>query len=167
MASFDAMADLELKRTADDRRLFALEGVGTLRLEGLGSPRATAETGVRSWHFARRGLFRRGIEATDAFGATAGTFEHHRRRVGGALRWGDSDLVLRPASMWRARYALADGDHELVVLDGKDWGKRPVKVTVDDPAEIDHGLLLFAAFVVRGLAEDAGHAKAATVSAGV
>ena len=62
---------------------------------------------------------------------------------------------LRPASAWRSRYALADGERELAVLDGKGWGKRPVAIVVDDLRAIDPGLLLFAAFVVRGLAEDA------------
>ena len=64
-------------------------------------------------------------------------------------------VELRPASKWRERYALADGDHELAVFDGKGWGRRPVAVSVDDPGALDPGLLLFTAFVVRGLAEDA------------
>src|SRR4051794_5539125 len=160
MPSCAPMADLELKRAPDDRRLYDLEGVGTLRLEGWKGPRATADTGVRSWQFARRGLWRRGIDATDSFGGMAGSFEHHRRRRGGALRGGDEEFVLRQASLWHDRYALVDGDRELVVLDGKDWGKRPVRVTVEDPEEIDPGLLLFAAFVVRGLVRDVGAAAA-------
>jgi hypothetical protein len=159
------MAELELTRTAEDRRLFALDGVGTLRLEGWGSPRATADTGARSWHFARRGLWRRAIDATDSFGGMAGTFEPARKRRGGTLNWIDDELVLRPASMWRERYALAEGDHELAVLDGKDWGKRPVRVNVEDLDEIDPGLLLFATFVVRGLVVDAGAAAAAAAAA--
>jgi hypothetical protein len=165
MPSCAAMAELQLTRTQEDRRLYALEEVGTLRLEGWGSPRATADTGVRSWHFARRGLWRRAIDATDSFGGMAGTFEPGRRRRGGTLRWVDDDLVLRPASMWRERYALADGDRELVVLDGQDWGKRPVRVTVENLDEIDPGLLLFATFVVRGLVVDAGSAAAAAAAA--
>ena len=39
------MADLELTRSRDDRRLYELAGLGTLRLEGLFSRRATAEAG--------------------------------------------------------------------------------------------------------------------------
>ena len=74
-------------------------------------------------------------------------------------------LMLRPASRWRERHALADGDRELAVFEGKGWGRRPVKVTTDDPAALDPGLLLFAAFLVRGLAEDAG-AAAVTTSSG-
>jgi hypothetical protein len=72
--------------------------------------------------------------------------------------------MLRPASRWRERYALADGDHELAVFEGKGWGRRPVKITVDDPRAPDPGLLLFAAFVVRGLGEDASAAAGATAS---
>ena len=69
-----------------------------------------------------------------------------------------------PRSAWRERYALADGDAELALLDGKGWGRRPVAVEVDDSGTLDPGLMLFAAFVVRGLAEDAGAAAAASAS---
>jgi hypothetical protein len=47
------MADLELKRTPGDRRLYALEGVGTLHLKGFASRAATAEAGGRTWRIAR------------------------------------------------------------------------------------------------------------------
>jgi hypothetical protein len=50
------------------------------------------------------------------------------------------------------------------VIDGKGWGKRPVAVHVDDTASVEPGLLLFAAFVVRRLADDASAAAAAVVS---
>jgi hypothetical protein len=159
------MTDLALTRTQEDRRLYALERVGTVRLEGWRAPRATAETGVRSWHFARRGLWRRTIDATDAFGAMVGTFQHPRGRRGGTLRWDDADLVLRPAGLSPERYALTDGDRELVVLDGKAWGKQPVTITVMDIDEIDPGLLLFVAYVVHGLPEAGGDASSAPVPA--
>ena len=71
----------------------------------------------------------------------------------------------------RARGASATrsptADRELAVLDGKGWGSRPVAVSVDDPAAVEAGLLLFAAFVVRGLAEDANAAAGAGASAAV
>ena len=156
----ETMADLELKRTPHDRRLYALEGVGTLRLQGLASRTAIADAGDTSWRIARRGFWQRGIEATDAAGRVVGEFEPRSLRRGGAVRWADREFELRPASNWRERYALADHDRELAVLDGKGWGKRPVKVTVDDPAAVEPGLLLFATFIVRGLAEDAGSTAA-------
>jgi hypothetical protein len=50
------------------------------------------------------------------------------------------------------------------VLDGKGWGKRPVTLSVADPEAVDPGLLLFATFVVRGLAEDAAATGGAVVA---
>lgn len=160
------MADLELTRTPDDRRRYELEGVGTLRLEGWGSRRATAEAGQGGWQFARRGIFKPTVEATDLAGAPAAEFKAHGLRRGGTLRWGEREFALRPASIWRERYALADGERELVLLDGKGWGKRPVKITIEDPTAIEPGLLLFAAYVVRGLAEDASSASVSATSGG-
>ena len=155
------MADLELTRTTGDRRLYSLEGVGTLRLQGFASRTATAEAAGTSWRFARHRFWQRLIEATDAAGTAVGEFEPRSLRRGGTLRWAGREFALRPASSWRERYALADGDRELALLDGKGWGRRPVKVTVDESGAVEPGLLLFAAFVVRGLAEDAGGAAAA------
>jgi hypothetical protein len=159
------MAELELTRTPNDRRLYVLEGVGTLRLVGFGSRAAIAETDGRTWRLARRRWWQRGIQASDELGAEVGEFEPRTVRRGGALLWAGHELSLRPASAWRERYALADGDRELAILDGKGWGRRPVKVNVDDLGAVEPGLLLFATFVVHGLAEDAGAAAGAGASA--
>ena len=126
------MEDLELRRTAEDRRLYALDGVGTLRLEGLGGRMATAEAGGASWHITRRGFWRRVVLATDAADLVVGEFRPRGVRRGGALSWAGRELALRPASRWRERYALADGDSELALFDGRGWGRRPVRVSVDD-----------------------------------
>jgi hypothetical protein len=98
-------------------------------------------------------------------GVVVGEFEPRTIRRGGALRWAGRELSLRPASAWRERYALADGDRELALLDGKGWGRRPVKVSIDDIGAVEPGLLLFATFVVRGLADDAGAAAGASAAA--
>lgn len=161
------MTELELTRSANDRRLYVLEGAGTLRLEGLFSRSATAEAGGESWHLTRCGFWQRVMQATDAAGSVAGTFVPRGLRRGGTLRWGGRALILRPASHWRQRYALADEEREIVVLDGKRWGRRPVSVTILDRDGIEPGLLLFASFVVRQLAVNAAHASAAGSSAGV
>lgn len=162
--SYDqAMADVELTRVAGDRRLYALEGYGTLRFEGIMSRAATAEADGRRWHIARPRFWSRDIHATDDLGTVVGVFEPRTFRRGGALRWAGRELALRAASSWRERYALADGELELAVIDGKGWGKRPIAVHIDDGATVEAGLLLFAAFVVRGLADDA-NAAAASVS---
>jgi hypothetical protein len=138
-----------------------------LRPLGLFSRSATVEANGDTWQVGRRGFWQRLVEASDATGATVGQFEPNSLRRGGRLRWDGRELTLRPASAWRQRYALAEGDRELAILDGKSWGWRPVKVSVDDLGAIDAGLLLFAAFVVRGLAEDAGSAAGAGASTSV
>jgi len=149
------MADLELTRTPGDRRLYELAGVGTLRLEGWFSRSATAEAREQRWQIARRGVFTAVIEATDAAGSIAGEFHGRALRRGGTLRWVERPLELRSSSIWRERYALVEGERELATIEGKGWGKHPVKLSIDDAASIEPGLLLFAAFVVRALAEDA------------
>jgi hypothetical protein len=95
---------------------------------------------------------------------TVGRFEPRGIRRGGEITWGGREVTLRLASALRARYALADGERELAVLDGNGWGRGAVSVSVDDSAQRGGGLLLFAAFVVRGLAEDASAAAGASAS---
>jgi hypothetical protein len=149
------MGEIELTRIAGDRRLFALGDLGTVRFTGWLARSARAEASGRRWEMVRSGLFRRAMEARDATGQTAGRFVPHGVRRGGTVRWLDRELELRPASRWRERYVLADGVRELVVIAGQGWGRRPVTITLDDPSALDPGLLLFAAFVVRGVAQDA------------
>src|SRR6476620_8571571 len=126
------MAELELTRSRGDRRRYEVAGVGTLRFEGTFARRATAEAGAETWSFDRRGVFRTTIEASDAAGTAVGSFAPRTLGRGGAIRWGDHDLELRPASMWTERYALADDERELAVLDAKSWGKRPVRITIEE-----------------------------------
>jgi hypothetical protein len=152
------MPDLQLTRAPGDRRLYVLPGVGTLRLQGIFSRGATADADGRSWRFAHRGFWQRGLLASDSAGTTVGDFTPNTLRRGGTLHWSGRELTLRSASAWRERYALADGERELAVLDAKSWGRQPVKVSVDDLGAVEPELLLFAAFVVRGLAEDAAGA---------
>jgi hypothetical protein len=158
-----AMAELELTRSAGDRRRYEVEGVGALRLAGAFSRRATAEAGGASWSFHGRGFWQQTIEAYDAAGTVVGSFDRRSwGRRGGRLRWNGRELELRPASVWKDRYALVEGERELAVLEGKDWGKRPVKIRVDDLGAAEPGLLLFATYLVRRFAEDTASTAAAT-----
>ena len=160
-----SLPDLELTRAPGDRRLYVLPGVGTLRFQGLFSRCATAEVDGRTWRFAARGFWQRSLLATDASGTTVGDFTPNILRRGGTLHWNGRELTLRPASAWRERYAVADDERELAVLDAKSWGRQPVRVSVDDLGAVEPALLLFAAFVVRGLAEDTAGAAAAGATA--
>ncbi len=159
------MIELELTRSANDHRLYVLGCAGTLRLEGFFSRNATAEGGGESWHFARTGFWQRVMQATDTSGTVVGEFSPRDLRRGGRLHWAGRELTLHPASSWRERYALAEGERELVLIDGKSWGRRPVKVTLADPGAIELGLLLFAAFIVRQLAVNADSASSAATTA--
>ncbi len=156
-----AMVELQLTRASGDRTRFDLGSVGRLRLEGWGSRRATASAGSESWELVRRGLLRTVVEATDAAGEVAGSFRAKALGRGGALWWAGRELSLRSASFWRERYVLLDGDRELAQFEGRNRGKRPVTVTVEDTGSIDPGLLLFATFVVRALARESSSGAAA------
>jgi hypothetical protein len=157
------MVELELTRSASDRRLYELAGIRTIRMPSLfARGPAIATAGGTPWLFERR-FWGRGAIATADGGALSGEFEPRTLRRGGTVRWNESGLALRPASSFRERYALADDDRELALFDGKSWGKRPVKVTLEDDS-LDPGLVLFAAWLVRGLAEDAGTAAAVASS---
>jgi len=103
------MVDLELPRTPEDRRLYSLEGVGTVRQDGLFSRSVTAEAGGRSWRFTRRGFWQRAMEATDAAGTIVGEFEPRSIRRGGRLAWSGRELTLQPVSPLRERYVLNEG----------------------------------------------------------
>ena len=161
--------ELELVRDERDRRLYALGSVGTLRLEGRSWRAAAAETGEASLRFARAGVWRRTAGATDG-DAVVGGFEPGRGlRRGGTLRWRGRDLALRGERSWRSqRFALVESGLVLATLDGGASGRRPVRVTADDPDAAEPGLLLFAVFVVRGLTLDAwsGVSAGSVVAAG-
>jgi hypothetical protein len=159
------MTERELTRMPNDRRLYSLEGVGTVRLEGLFSRRGSAEADGRRWSFSRRGFWQRVIEATDEGGAVVGEFVPRDIRRGGAIQWEGRELTLRPVSSLRERYVLGEADRELALLDGKGWGRRPVEITLPEPGAIEPGLLLFTAFVVHQLASEANGSVAASTAA--
>jgi hypothetical protein len=152
---------LQLTRSTDDQRLYALEDLGTLRLDspdGQRSRLATAAAGDRRWHLAHVGPFMNTIHAVDTSGAVVGRYDDAGLRDGGALRWSRRALALRCASRWKDRYALLDGDVEIAMIWARTWGLRPARVVGDELTALDPGLLLFATFVVRVLAEDSASA---------
>jgi hypothetical protein len=64
--------ELELTRTRGDRRLYAIGGVGTLRLGGMWSRGGTAEAGQSCWRLHRHGLLKPTVQARDAAGNVVG-----------------------------------------------------------------------------------------------
>jgi hypothetical protein len=149
------MAELKLTRMPGDRHMYELEGVGTLRLAGWTSRAATAEAGGLRWRITRRGFWRPVIQAADEAGVVVGEFRGRTLQRGGALQWSGRELALRRDSFWHARYDLIEGDRRLAAVAGGRWGRRRMTVAVEDVSAVAPGLLLFAAFVVRALANDA------------
>ena len=141
--------DLELRRSPKDHKLYALEGVGRLRLEGLFATRATAEAPDGSWKFGRRGMGGP-LRAMDPAGKFTGRFEP-RLYGGGTLMWRRHDMELRRASTGNERYALADGDRELALFDAYGRGKESTRISLERLEDVEPALVLFAAWVVRQL----------------
>ena len=161
------MIELELVRTPTDRKLYRLDGIGTLRFAGAFSRTATAASDGNSWRFTRRGFWRQVIHAADAADVVVGEFVPRGVRRGGTLRWGERRLTLRATGLVRERYVLVDGDRALARIDAKSWGSRPVMVAFDVAHVVEPGLVLFASFVVHQLAADAANVTAAGATAAV
>ena len=161
------MIDLELMRAPDDRRLYSLGDVGTLRLDGTFSRSATATADGRSWQLSRRGFWQRELQATDASGRVVGEFVPRGVRRGGTIAWAGRQFTLLPAGPLRERYVLAADERDLALIEGSSWGRKPVKVTLVEQDPPAPGLLLFAAFVVRQLAVNAANAAAGGSAAAV
>ena len=149
-----SFATLQLTPAPGDRRLYALDGVGTLRLTGWASRTATAEAGGLAWLMTYRGLLAPVIQAADAAGVV-GEFRARTLHRGGLLRWRDRELNVRPDSLWRERYVLVEDDRRAATIEARGWGRQPVNLRIDGAAELEPGLLLFAVFVVGTLAHNA------------
>ena len=146
------MTELALRRERSDRRRYTVEGVGTMRVGGLIARTADAsDLAGNDWHFRRRG---RRAHATLPSAEIVGEYSPRAVGRGGTLRWEDRVLALEPTGrFWQERYRLLDGRRQLAGLSGRSWGREPVRLHLTDDAELDPGLVLFVAFVVRGLAE--------------
>jgi hypothetical protein len=143
-----------MARIPGERRVYAVRGIGTLRLTGWGSRTATAEGGGLSWQLAHRGIWQPVFQAADAAGDIVGDFRGRTLAHGGVLRWSDRELDLRPGGFGRERYALVEEGHTLATIERMGgWGRCPADIGIDDPDAIEPGLVLFAAFVVATLGQ--------------
>ena len=152
------MEDIELIRDADNRRIFHLGSIGSLRLNGWLMRSATAQVGLDALAFRRTGWSSAALEATDDLGRTVGTFRPNRLRRGGELAWLETEYSLRPATPMREQYLLVAADRELASIQATGWwgwgARRPLRMLLMADG-VDPGLLLFSAFVVRTLADKA------------
>jgi hypothetical protein len=90
------VADLELERAPGERRLYVVDGVGTLRLSGLFSRAATAEADGRTWRFDHGPFWHRGVDAMDVAGVLVGRFEPRTDPPGRDGALGGTRAVVAP-----------------------------------------------------------------------
>lgn len=135
-----------------DRRLYVVKGIGSLRVTGWIWREATAEAGGRSWQITGHGIWPPVIQAADVAGEVVGEFSGRWLGHGAALRWSHRELALRIDRLRQDRYVLVDDDRTLATIDGVGSNKRPLNVSLDDTADIDPGLVLFAIYILRTLA---------------
>jgi hypothetical protein len=161
------MVELELTRAPEDRRVYELGTLGSLRLGGWLMRSATARAGGRSFLFRRAKWFSATVAASDDEDRGIGAFRPSQIRRGGVVQWREAEYSLRPATLIRERYELILGDRQLAVIEATGWwgwgSRRPLKMRVVE-RDLDPGLLLFVAFVVRTLADNAGQDTAAATS---
>jgi hypothetical protein len=105
------------------------------------------------------------LQAKEAAGTVVGEFVPRDIRRSGALRWGDRQLALSPVSLLASATRSAKVSGDLVLLDGKGRGRRPVRISLQAPDELEPGLLLFTAFVVHRLAANASGSSAGSTAA--
>lgn len=145
------MRPAELVPSPGDRRLYAVKGIGTVRVTGWTWHAATAEAHGRSWQITRQRIWPSVIQAADAAGDIVGEFRGRRLHHNTTLRWFDRELALTTDRLRCDRYILVEDDRTLATIDGTGSGKHPLNITINGTAEVDPGLLLFAAYVVRTL----------------
>ena len=158
------MSELRLTRSPEDRKLFVLAGVGTIR-NGRWFKRSAelcAETGD-SWQVDRKGFRARPV-FTDGVGGEPARFEAYGTfKRGGRLEIaGAGTYELKPASHFKERYALSAEGREPATIEASGWSaKRPVTIEVGGQTEVDDLVLLAACWMVQQYAQDLSAAAAA------
>lgn len=163
------MPELRLRRDSKDRKRYAIDGVGEMRLGKWYQRGATiASESGGSWEL-KSGRWNQALTATDASGGVAATYEPRGAlKRGGeiALGAGSETYELKPSSNWRNRYALWSGEDELAAVETKGWSGKEVAVDVSNGVSPDALLLLMACYLVRRFGEDDAASAGGAAAAG-
>ena len=156
-----------LTRSRNDRRLYELGSLGSLRLKGWFLRAADARTETESFTVSKTKTFDATVVATDSTAEQLGVFRPRSLRGGGTLEWRGTTYDLSHDAMLAERYSLMDGERVLAEVYARGWWgwgtKRPVELTVHD--DRDRALLLFVTFVVRTIANQRNSDAAAVTTA--
>ncbi|RYB94376.1 hypothetical protein EUA93_08480 [Nocardioides oleivorans] len=160
------MRDLVLVRSADDRRRYDIEGVGSLRRVGLFS-RTTLllPDGDEPLTAQSRVSLSGQAEAVAAGGDVVGEFsEQTLLGHGGEVVWRGRKLRLESGTVLISRYVLRDGRTRLLEVQARGWGDKPADVTLGDEP-VDPGLVLFVLWLAQGFVDHDSGTGVATAAA--
>jgi hypothetical protein len=142
--------EVELTRSADDRRRYELAGYGAVRW-----PRRLSTAGdllagdAREFSTSMTGWTQRAAQVTDAAGAAVGAYRSTSWLThDGAVTWRGVEYEIRRAHRWRNHYSLLHFDRPVLRIEGRGWGRRPATVSGVDPG-LERGLVLFAVWLVQ------------------
>jgi hypothetical protein len=142
--------EVELTRSADDRRRYELAGYGAERWAGRLSSAAELEArDARTYAATFRGWTRQAARVVDAAGNEVGGYRGASwRSHDGAVTWRSVAYEVRKESAWRNHYSLRLLEGPVLRLEARLWGRRPVKVSLVEPG-LEPGLVLFAVWLVQ------------------
>ena len=156
------MREVQLTRSGEDRRRYEIDGIGWLRNEGLLRLRSEAGTDHGGgWTFQPRGWTGRRFEVLDAVSSQP-VAEY--RRTGkltydGTITWRSRSYDIRRTSAWRQHFSLFLDGEQVLELEVKSFGKRPVVLRIAPILESEPGLVLFACWTCqRFVSQQAGAA---------
>ena len=142
--------DLVLARDPHDKRHFVLEGVGEARVTGFWKPIITLQTPLGTWTFGGKLGLQSTVEVTDSTGAAVAVARIAERRIelgsrllrldGGTSGWLTS----------RSEVQLVEGDRLLARYEPVPWGAGRQRVSVDERAAAEDGLLILLASNAAG-----------------
>ena len=146
-----------------------LPGVGEARVSGFWKPSITLQSPLGTWTFGGKLGLRSTVEVTDAAGAIVAVARLAERRI----EYGDRVLRLEGGTTgWltnRSDVQLLEGDRLLARYEPVPWGNGRQRVSVDDRAAAEDGLLVLLASnaagywsAAAGIAAGAGRVGPAT-----
>jgi hypothetical protein len=136
------MRELQLVRSADDKRRLDLEGVGSVRFENIwGTKLVLTASGGGAWRIAGRGPFRRSSAATDALGTTVATMS--RRGVEQGDRVVEVTTPHQGLLERRPPFVIVENGRELARVAPRVWDEKPLDVTLLEEEFAANDPLLF------------------------
>ena len=159
------MRELQLIRSADDKRRLDLEGVGSVRFENMwGTKLAFSAPALDDLRIDGKGPFRRADVATDAAGHTVATLSCGRDK--GRVECGDRvvDVTgpLRGVLERRHPFEITENARDIARVASRVWDEKPIDVTlIDEEFATRDPLLFLLALYVGNLVAASRSARAA------